>query len=50
VVNTTSLVDENGNVRDFGNQHYTFGNEKGQEKGNVRNFGNFGNQQYTLGR
>jgi hypothetical protein len=27
-------------------QHYTFGSENGD----VRNFGDFGNQQYTLGR
>jgi hypothetical protein len=24
VINTTHLMDENGDVRNFGNQHYTF--------------------------
>jgi hypothetical protein len=46
VVSTTSLIDENGNVRNFGNQQYTFGNEKVEENGNVRNFGN---QHYNFG-
>jgi hypothetical protein len=45
---------------EFGDQHYTFGKEKGGGKGNVRSFGNengdvrnfdeFGSQHYTFGR